>query len=95
MATSSRAPTVGECANTITDFIVPLFFCPSSPDRWLGGAPPASSSAVPGVWANMLTFSAGPRFCIGFKFAILESVLALARGCYLFFFLLTPGCWLG
>ena len=73
-----------EGANIITDSIVPLFFRPFSPDRWLGGVPPASSNAVPGVWANIMTFSGGPRSCIGFKFAILESVLVLARGCYSF-----------
>jgi cytochrome P450 len=44
-----------------------------SPDRWLHDLPSAAS-AVPGVWANLMTFLGGPRSCIGFKFAILEYV---------------------
>jgi cytochrome P450 len=44
-----------------------------SPDRWLHELPTAAS-AVPGVWANLMTFLGGPRSCIGFKFAVLEYV---------------------
>jgi cytochrome P450 len=45
-----------------------------SPDRWLHELPTAAS-AIPGVWGNVMTFLGGPRFCIGFKFALLEYVL--------------------
>ncbi|PVG01516.1 cytochrome P450 [Serendipita vermifera] len=42
-----------------------------NPDRWLGDLPP-NVLAAPGVWANLMTFIAGQRSCIGFKFALLE-----------------------
>jgi cytochrome P450 len=42
-----------------------------SPDRWLGDLPAASNS-IPGLWANIMTFSGGSRSCIGYKFAIYE-----------------------
>jgi cytochrome P450 len=40
-----------------------------SPDRWLGDLPSATNS-IPGLWANTMTFSGGPRSCIGYRFAI-------------------------
>lgn len=43
-----------------------------SPDRW--NAVPEAALSVPGVWGNQLTFGAGPKGCIGYKFAILEYV---------------------
>ncbi|VDB87090.1 unnamed protein product [Peniophora sp. CBMAI 1063] len=42
------------------------------PERWLGGAP-AGAAALTGVWANSLTFSAGPRSCIGYLFSVVET----------------------
>ncbi|KAF7345835.1 hypothetical protein MVEN_01605000 [Mycena venus] len=33
---------------------------------------PASVSDIPGVWANLLTFFAGPHNCIGFRFSLVE-----------------------
>ncbi|KAG8845041.1 hypothetical protein FRB91_002109 [Serendipita sp. 411] len=41
-----------------------------NPDRWLD--PPKRSASVPSVWANQLSFIAGPRSCIGFRFALVE-----------------------
>ncbi|KAJ7926789.1 cytochrome P450, partial [Mycena leptocephala] len=40
------------------------------PERWENV--PDSASAIPGVWANLLTFFAGPHNCIGFRFSIVE-----------------------
>ncbi|KAJ7096873.1 cytochrome P450 [Mycena epipterygia] len=40
------------------------------PERW--DDVPAAASAVPGVWAHLFTFLAGPRNCIGFRFALAE-----------------------
>ncbi|KAJ7230274.1 cytochrome P450 [Mycena pura] len=41
------------------------------PERW--DNIPAAASAIPGVWANLLTFLAGPRNCIGFRFSLVET----------------------
>ncbi|KAJ7241311.1 cytochrome P450 [Mycena haematopus] len=40
------------------------------PERW--EKIPDSASAIPGVWANLLTFFAGPHNCIGFRFSLVE-----------------------
>ncbi|KAF7297536.1 hypothetical protein MIND_00987800 [Mycena indigotica] len=40
------------------------------PDRW--DHIPEAASAVPGVWANLFTFFAGPHNCIGFRFSLAE-----------------------
>jgi cytochrome P450 len=48
-----------------------LIILPHSPDRWLGDLP-AESNSIPGLWANIMTFSGASRSCIGYKFAIYE-----------------------
>ncbi|KAJ7732043.1 hypothetical protein DFH07DRAFT_990956 [Mycena maculata] len=40
------------------------------PGRW--EKIPDSVSAIPGVWANLLTFFSGPHNCIGFRFPLAE-----------------------
>ncbi|KAJ7925637.1 cytochrome P450, partial [Mycena leptocephala] len=40
------------------------------PDRW--DNIPDAASKIPGVWANLLTFLAGPHNCIGFRFSLVE-----------------------
>ncbi|KAK7051716.1 cytochrome P450 [Favolaschia claudopus] len=40
------------------------------PERWENL--PESVSVVPGVWANLFTFFAGPHNCIGFRFSLAE-----------------------
>ncbi|KAJ7055969.1 cytochrome P450 [Mycena amicta] len=40
------------------------------PERW--DNIPETASAVPGVWANLFTFFAGPHNCIGFRFSLAE-----------------------
>jgi cytochrome P450 len=51
-------------AGTLTHFF-------SRPERW--EKVPNAASAIPGVWANILTFFAGPHNCIGFRFSLAES----------------------
>lgn len=44
------------------------------PDRWLKPLRESVSAArVPGIYANTMTFSGGPRACIDFKFSQLET----------------------
>ncbi|KAJ2914197.1 hypothetical protein MD484_g6203, partial [Candolleomyces efflorescens] len=45
------------------------------PERW--ESLPDSVKSIPGVWGNTLSFLAGPRACIGYKFSIIEYVLCL------------------
>ncbi|KAJ7622150.1 cytochrome P450 [Roridomyces roridus] len=40
------------------------------PDRW--EKIPEAANSVPGVWAHLLTFFAGPHNCIGFRFSLVE-----------------------
>lgn len=40
------------------------------PERW--DTIPKAAHHVPGVWGNQLSFSAGPRACIGYRFSIVE-----------------------
>ncbi|KAJ7817689.1 cytochrome P450 [Mycena olivaceomarginata] len=40
------------------------------PERW--EQIPQSVSDIPGVWANLFTFFAGPHNCIGFRFSLVE-----------------------
>ncbi|KAJ8489630.1 hypothetical protein ONZ51_g2815 [Trametes cubensis] len=40
------------------------------PERWEN--PPKEAAEIPGAWSNMMTFSGGPRACIGFRFSIIE-----------------------
>lgn len=41
-----------------------------NPDRWANI--PESATAIPGVWANVMSFLGGPRSCIGYRFALVE-----------------------
>ncbi|KAJ1300719.1 hypothetical protein OPQ81_002363 [Rhizoctonia solani] len=50
------------------------------PSRWLDPAPSnLRESRMPGIYSSLMTFSGGPRACIGFKFAQLEMKLLLAK----------------
>ncbi|KAI0768801.1 cytochrome P450 [Trametes elegans] len=40
------------------------------PERW--AQPPEAISAIPGVWGHLLTFTGGPRACIGYRFSLVE-----------------------
>ncbi|KAJ7088755.1 cytochrome P450 [Mycena belliarum] len=40
------------------------------PERW--EKVPDAASEIPGVWANLFTFFAGPHNCIGFRFSLVE-----------------------
>ncbi|KAG9078296.1 cytochrome P450-dit2, partial [Ceratobasidium sp. 370] len=49
------------------------------PERWLETLPGSVADAkTPGVYSSMMTFSAGPRACIGFKFSLLELKIVLS-----------------
>ncbi|CUA74416.1 Putative cytochrome P450 cyp-13B1 [Caenorhabditis elegans] [Rhizoctonia solani] len=49
------------------------------PDRWLDDLPSSVHGAkTSGVYSSMMTFSAGPRACIGFKFSLLELKIVLS-----------------
>ncbi|PVG01579.1 cytochrome P450 [Serendipita vermifera] len=41
-----------------------------NPERWIN--PPKEASSIPSAWGSQLSFLAGPRSCIGFRFAIIE-----------------------
>ncbi|KAG8983133.1 hypothetical protein FRB90_006288, partial [Tulasnella sp. 427] len=41
------------------------------PERWAN--PPEESSGIPHVYANLMSFFAGPRACIGWRFALAET----------------------
>ncbi|KZP28246.1 cytochrome P450 [Athelia psychrophila] len=41
------------------------------PERW-EAAETLAPNGIPGVWGNQLTFLAGPRSCIGYRFALAE-----------------------
>ena len=43
-----------------------------NPDRW--DNLPETVRHMPGVWGNLLTFLAGARSCIGYRFALVEYV---------------------
>lgn len=43
------------------------------PERWLKDLPSSvAESRTPGVYSSLMTFLAGPRACIGFRFSLLE-----------------------
>ncbi|KAK7039115.1 hypothetical protein VNI00_010300 [Paramarasmius palmivorus] len=49
------------------------------PERWLQPLPASLTDAnMPGVYSHLMTFSAGQRSCIGFKFSQLEMKVVLA-----------------
>ncbi|TCD69766.1 cytochrome P450-dit2 [Steccherinum ochraceum] len=49
------------------------------PDRWLSPLPSTLIDArVPGVYSHLLTFTAGARSCLGFRFAELEMKVILS-----------------
>ncbi|KAJ3767707.1 cytochrome P450 [Lentinula raphanica] len=48
------------------------------PERWLAPLPETVTQArVPGIYSHLMTFSAGSRSCIGFKFSQLEMKVVL------------------
>ncbi|KAJ1308099.1 hypothetical protein OPQ81_002162 [Rhizoctonia solani] len=62
-----------------------------NPDRWLQPLPPSvSESKIPGVYSNLMTFSGGPRSCLGFKFSQLEMKVVLSALISSFKFQLGP-----
>jgi cytochrome P450 len=52
------------------------------PERWLSPLPEQTAD-IPNVWGNVLSFLAGPRACIGYRFAVMEMksiIFTLLRG---------------
>ncbi|KAK7038722.1 hypothetical protein VNI00_010606 [Paramarasmius palmivorus] len=69
----------------------PQFWGPDAdewkPERWLSPLPSSLIEAkIPGIYSHLMTFSAGPRSCIGSKFSQLEmkTVLAFLLGSFKF-----------
>ncbi|TCD68997.1 cytochrome P450-dit2 [Steccherinum ochraceum] len=61
------------------------------PERWLAPLPDSLTEArVPGVYSHLMTFLAGGRACIGFKFSQLEMKVILAMLIENFTFDLSP-----
>ncbi|TCD64201.1 cytochrome P450-dit2 [Steccherinum ochraceum] len=61
------------------------------PERWLAPLPESLTEArVPGVYSHLMTFFAGGRACIGFKFSQLEMKVILAMLIENFTFDLSP-----
>lgn len=44
----------------------------SRPERW--EKVPESATHIPGIWGHQLSFLAGPRACIGYRFSLAECV---------------------
>ncbi|GJE97228.1 cytochrome P450 [Phanerochaete sordida] len=64
------------------------------PERWLDGAVPEvrmPGVKMPGVYANLMTFTGGGRSCIGFKFSQLEMKVVLAMLVSSYRLALAPG----
>ncbi|QRW18698.1 cytochrome P450 family protein [Rhizoctonia solani] len=62
-----------------------------NPSRWLQPLPlSVGESKIPGVFSNLMTFSGGPRSCIGFKFSQLEMKIVLSSLISTFNFELGP-----
>ncbi|KAM5536151.1 hypothetical protein V8D89_010250 [Ganoderma adspersum] len=50
------------------------------PERWLSPLPASVSEAhIPSVFSNTMTFSSGPRACIGYQLAVTEIRIAIAH----------------
>ncbi|EEB97172.1 hypothetical protein MPER_03560 [Moniliophthora perniciosa FA553] len=63
-----------------------------NPGRWLKPLPKTVTDAnLPGVYPNLygMSFSTGERFCIGFRYALLEMKVVLALLVHTFDFSLT------
>ncbi|KAF5362054.1 hypothetical protein D9756_002095 [Leucocoprinus leucothites] len=53
------------------------------PERWLSPPPKTVTEArIPGVYSHLMTFGAGSRACIGFKFSQLEMMLYVTWGLF-------------
>ena len=51
----------------------PLCVSLRRPERWIDGAlPETAAKGIEAPWAHLATFLAGPRGCIGWRFALLE-----------------------
>ncbi|KAJ3863457.1 cytochrome P450 [Lentinula novae-zelandiae] len=60
------------------------------PERWLSQLP-STVNEVPGVYSHMMTFLAGGRSCLGFKFAEMEMKIVLANLVPMFKFKMPKG----
>ena len=55
-----------------------LTFHSSRPERWLTPMPDElrrKQKQIPSVFSDLMTFTGGPRSCIGWKFAVVEYAL--------------------
>ncbi|KAJ7599397.1 cytochrome P450 [Mycena floridula] len=64
------------------DIAIPLLYVNKSPEIWGDDAElfrperwqdiPKATAGVPSIWNHLMTFSAGPQSCIGYRFAVTE-----------------------
>lgn len=66
-----------KCGTPCLTFIISVTDSFDSPDRW--NNVPEAATSIPSIFSNVLSFMAGARGCIGYRFAIVESVIEASR----------------
>lgn len=66
-----------KCGTPSLAFIISVTDSFNSPDRW--NNVPEAATSIPSIFSNVLSFMAGARGCIGYRFAIVELVTKSSR----------------
>jgi hypothetical protein len=56
-----------------------VYLCRCRPERW--ESLPETVQEIPSVYGHLLTFTAGPHSCIGYRFSVAECVNCLLYAC--------------